>query len=114
MLHVDADEVETGRAEQGEDGGSTDHGHPCPELHLAALGAVAVRVRVYDAGAPAAASPKGTPALFATSRSCAIRSSGMGTPCWSRSRRVTISGSPATSTGWSGSARFASWRTSTT
>ena len=45
------------------------------------------------------ASTNGTLARPATVRSCSIRSSGIGTPASSRSRRVIISGSPATITG---------------
>ena len=47
----------------------------------------------------APASTNGTLAFFATARSWSMRSSGIGTPCSSRSFLFARSGSPATSTG---------------
>src|SRR5262249_19725124 len=111
MFHVHPHEVEAGGGEQGEHGGGANHRHPGAELGLASLGTFAIRVRGHRL---ATSKTKGTAALFAPSRSWVIRASGTGTPLPRRPRRVRFSGSPATSTGWSGSARFASCSTSMT
>src|SRR5262249_14341993 len=60
------------------------------------------------------ASRNGTFAFLATTRSWSIKSSGIGTPCSSRSFLFARSGSPATSTGWLASTRLALCSTSIT